>query len=49
MLLEFTKLYNQNPLENILIFTLYQNYTLALKDEPNQLWDFEDNSEEFTW
>ena len=29
-LLEFIKLYKQNPLEKIFIFTLYQNYTLAL-------------------
>ena len=24
------QLYKQNPLENIFIFTIYQNYTLAL-------------------
>ena len=29
-LLEFIKLYKQNPLEKFLIFTIYQNYTLAL-------------------
>ena len=28
--LEFTKLYKQNPLEKYFIFTIYQNYTLAL-------------------
>ena len=29
-LLKFIKLYKQNPLEKFLIFTIYQNYTLAL-------------------
>ena len=29
-LLELVQRYKQNPLENILIFTTYQNYTLAL-------------------
>ena len=29
-LLEFIQLYKQNPLENIFIFTFYQNYTLDL-------------------
>ena len=32
--LEFIKLYKQNPLEKYLIFTIYQNYTLALKALP---------------
>ena len=31
-LLELIKLYKQNSLEEILIFTIYQNYTLALID-----------------
>ena len=30
-LLEFIKLNKQNPLEKIFIFTIYQNYTLALR------------------
>ena len=30
-LLELIQLYKQNQLENFLIFTIYQNYTLALK------------------
>ena len=30
-LLELVQLYKQNPLENIFIFTIYQNYTLVLK------------------
>ena len=30
MLLEITQLYKQNPLEQILNFTIYQNYTLTL-------------------
>ena len=29
-LLELVQLYKQDPLENIFIFTIYQNYTLAL-------------------
>ena len=29
-LLELIQLYKQNPLEKILIFTIYQNFTLAL-------------------
>ena len=29
--LELIKLYKQNPFEKIFIFTIYQNYTLALK------------------
>ena len=29
-LLELIQLYKQNPFENIFIFTIYQNYTLAL-------------------
>ena len=29
-LLELMQLYKQNPLEKVLIFTIYQNYTLAL-------------------
>ena len=29
-ILEFIKLYKQNPSENIFIFTIHQNYTLAL-------------------
>ena len=28
---ELKQLYKQNPLEKFLIFTIYQNYTLALK------------------
>ena len=31
-LLELIQLYKQNPLEKILIFTIYQNYTLAVID-----------------
>ena len=27
-----TELYKQNPLEKFFIFTIYQNYTLALRD-----------------
>ena len=27
---EFIKLYKQNPLQKTLMFTIYQNYTLAL-------------------
>ena len=30
-LLELIQLYKQNPLEKFFIFTIYQNYTLALK------------------
>ena len=30
-LLELIQLYKQNPWEKILIFTIYQNYTLALR------------------
>ena len=30
-LLELVQLYKQNPLEKSLIFTIYKNYTLALK------------------
>ena len=30
-LIEFRKLFQQNPLENFYIFTIYQNYALALK------------------
>ena len=30
-LLELIKLYKQNPLEDISIFTIYQSYTLALR------------------
>ena len=29
-LLELVQLYKQNPLEKFFIFTIYQNYTLAL-------------------
>ena len=29
-LLEIVQLYKQNPLEKFFIFTIYQNYTLAL-------------------
>ena len=29
-LLELIKLYKQNPLDKFFIFTIYQNYTLAL-------------------
>ena len=29
-LLDWIKLYKQNPLEKIFIFTIYQHYTLAL-------------------
>ena len=29
--LELRKLYKQNPLETFFIFTIYQNYTLALR------------------
>ena len=32
-LLELVQLYKQNPLEKILIFNIYQNYTLALIDK----------------
>ena len=30
-LLELIQLYKQDPLEKFFIFTIYQNYTLALK------------------
>ena len=30
-LLELVQLYKQNPLENFFIFTIYQNYTFALR------------------
>ena len=30
MLLEILQLYKQNQLEKVFIFTIYQNYTLAL-------------------
>ena len=29
--LELIQLYKQNPLEKVLIFIIYQNYTLALR------------------
>ena len=32
--------YEQYPLENILIFTIYQNYTLALKGEVQTIFTF---------
>ena len=34
-LLELIQLYQQNPLEKIFIFTIYQNYTLALNHGSN--------------
>ena len=34
-LLGLAQLYKQNPLENFLIFTIYQNYTLALSNGAN--------------
>ena len=34
--------YEQYPLEKFLIFTIYQNYTLAL----NQIWFYEDITNE---
>ena len=33
-LLELLQLYKQNPLEKFLIFTIYQNYTLAFMNMP---------------
>ena len=30
--LELIQLYKQNPLEKFFIFTIYQNYTLALNE-----------------
>ena len=34
-LLEFIKLFKQNPLEKYFIFTIYQNHTLALMFMPS--------------
>ena len=36
-LLELLQLYTRNPLEKFLIFTLHQNYTLALKGSMTHL------------
>ena len=46
-LLEFIKLYKQNPLEKFFIFTIYQNYTLALEVciKPRILVHVADNTE----
>ena len=35
-LLDLITLYKQNPLEKFLIFTIYQNYTLALNNYPDE-------------
>ena len=39
-LLELIQLYKQNPLEKIFIFTIYQNYTLALTVLSNSMISF---------
>ena len=36
--IELTQLYKQNPLEKIFIFTIYQNYTLALSKMTSKLY-----------
>ena len=38
-LLELVQLYKQNPLDKFFIFTMYQNYTLALSEWILAKWD----------
>ena len=35
-LLDLKQLYKQNPLEKFFIFIIYQNYTLALNNYPDE-------------
>ena len=47
-LLEVIQLYKQNPLEKFLIFTIYQNYTLALREQLETYKECREKYEEIT-